>query len=249
MLKKIGFVVLIALATLGVLFIILMLLPGDDDEETQEADAIIEEQEDAEVMTQLADLFKETEEETEEEEPVEEEEPDEESEEVTNESASASGSNGTVPVHIPESELSKGQLVFRTTSLDGQVITEDIFSEADITVVWIWGTYCGPCIAEMPDYAKFYQALPDNINLVGLLVDVYDGIDTNVSEAWEILSDAGAEFLNLRTSDDLYDIVDNINYTPSALLVDSEGHIIGGIMDGAGYSDMIKQLSNYVEIE
>ncbi len=242
--KKIGFVILIALATLGVLFIILMVIPDDSDEGGQEVEEIMEKQAEEEVITQLGDLLDETEGASDEEEYEEEEE-----EEEPEENLSASGSADAVAVNIPESALSKGVLSFQTTTLDGKVVTEDIFSDADITIVSIWGTYCPNCIEEMPDYAKLYQALPGNINLIGLLNDVYDGIDSNVSEAKEILSDAGADFMNLRTSDDLYDIVSSLQYVPSSFLVDSEGHIIGGVMDPSDYTNTVKELSKYVELE
>ena len=44
-------------------------------------------------------------------------------------------------------------ITFHTVSLDDQPVTADIFSDYDLTIVHVWGTYCGPCIAEMGDYA------------------------------------------------------------------------------------------------
>ena len=36
--------------------------------------------------------------------------------------------------------------VFSTTDLEGNTVTNDIFSQADLTVVNFWGTFCNPCI-------------------------------------------------------------------------------------------------------
>ena len=44
--------------------------------------------------------------------------------------------------------------VFSTTDLEGNTVTNDIFSQADLTVVNFWGTFCNPCINEMPELAK-----------------------------------------------------------------------------------------------
>ena len=30
-------------------------------------------------------------------------------------------------------------------------MTHEVFDDADLTVINIWGTFCGPCIQEMPD--------------------------------------------------------------------------------------------------
>ena len=40
---------------------------------------------------------------------------------------------------------------FTAQTLDGTEVTQDIFKETDLTMVNIWGTFCGPCIREMPE--------------------------------------------------------------------------------------------------
>lgn len=253
--NKILQVILIVLATLGVLFIILMLWPeGDDDEvasqpETQEAAVaapiatdnmtILESTAEAESnkAESEAPAPKETESSTEAEETL-----------LAENSGSGHEDNGNnATVTIPQSELSRDTLRFKTVSLDNEKLSQDIFSNYDLTIVHVWGTFCNPCIREMGDYARLYKELPDNVNLVGLICDVYDGIDSNVSDAEEILGNADAEFLNMRSSDDLYDITADINYVPSSFFVDREGHMVGKIMDGAGFDETKKQLEKYLE--
>ena len=232
---KVKLVIITALCTLGVLFIILMLWPeGEDETVTEETVAVEEEEEETE-----------DEEDTEEiEDTDDEEEPEEDSdEEDVDGEENSTGAN----VDIPDSVLSKGTISFRTTTLDNKAVSESVFSDYDITIVHVWGTFCDPCIAEMPNYAKTYKELPDNVNLVGIICDVYDGIDSNVSDANDILDEAGAKFMNLRTSDDIYDIIAGIQFVPSSFLVDREGHVIGEILDGADYSDTMRELAKYVD--
>lgn len=254
---KIKTIIVTVLATLGVLFIILMLIPDDEDEavepevhETQVVQEFQEVSEDQEVPeeqevsdTQEAQETQETQDTQEVSEVQETEHPQEDTEEISTEVQNAN----TAAIDIPASEISDKKLKFTTKTLDGKKADQGIFSDYDITLVHVWGTYCGPCIAEMGEYASFYKTVPENVNLVGIICDVYDGIDSNVADANEILSDAGAGFMNLRTSDSVYDVIDGIQVIPSSFFVDREGHVIGEMMQGQGFDATISRLNGYLK--
>ncbi len=259
--KKLLNVVLIALAVLGVLFIILMLIPDDDENEEQTTVAVQEDAADSE-EPQAQTSGKDDQTAKEEEQTVTEaeqssgaenqtaqeaEQSSDEEEQPEQEEEPAPDPVNTVQVNIPASEISGDTMRFKTLSLNDDQITQDIFSGYDLTLVHMWGTYCGPCIKEMGEYADLYKELPDNVNLVGLVIDVYDGLDNNVSTAKKILSDAGAEFTNMRTSDGLNNVLEKISYVPSSFFVDGEGHIIGNIMDGAGFDETKARLESYIK--
>ena len=161
--------------------------------------------------------------------------------------AGDSGSANTSSINIPESELSGKTLRFKTSTLDDKAVSQDIFSDYDLTLVHVWGTYCGPCIAEIGEYGSLYEELPDNVNLVGIIVDVYDGINTNVSQAHDILDDNDCDFVNLRVSDDVYSIISGVQFVPSSFFVDSEGHMVGELMDGAGFKETHDRLYGYLK--
>ncbi len=229
MLKSLKNTVVIILATLGVLFIILMLMP-DDEETTEEAETVaVQETTESATLESTVALEEISDEAT-----------------ATSDSAPSNAAN-SVPVTIPDSEKSKNVLKFSTVSLDNKIVNQDIFSDYDITIVHVWGTFCRPCIAEMGDYASFYKNHPANVNLVGLMCDVYDGIESNVSDAESILGDVDADFLNLRTSDDLYDLISYIGTVPTSFFVDREGHIIGEIFIGANYKTTMEKLEEYLK--
>ncbi|MCR5670906.1 MAG: TlpA family protein disulfide reductase [Butyrivibrio sp.] len=230
MFKKIKNMVVTALAVLGVLFIILILLPDYDEEEAVAAEDTVEAVQ---------------------EKPVEEKEEAKEEEKVEKEEAEAADESeneeNAVTVNIPQSELSEDALTFNTVSLEGDKASQDIFSGYDITIVHVWGTYCDPCIEEMGDYASLYKELPENVNLVGVVCDVYDGIDRNVSDAEGILKDADAEFLNLRTSDDLYGLTSSLQSVPATFFVDGKGHMIGSMLYSEGADKIKDRLSKYLK--
>ena len=57
---------------------------------------------------------------------------------------------------------------FKSVDLEGNEIDNSIFANADITVLNFWGTYCGPCINEMPELEAWNKELPDNIQIIGV---------------------------------------------------------------------------------
>ncbi len=60
---------------------------------------------------------------------------------------------------------------FQALALDGSTITQDDFSDKDITVINFLAPSCGLCLAEMPDLAALEKALPDNIQLMTFCLD------------------------------------------------------------------------------
>lgn len=250
MLKLIKNIAIIALASFGVLFLILLFLP-EDEEETGAAE-----------KTEIEETL-EAEDSAEEEDPEEEEEKSDTGKETSAEEdidieekiafaleAAAEKEEASSEEETPEEEESSEEdgeaIKFTTYTLDGKKVTEKIFADHDITVVNIWGTFCEPCIAEMEDYASLYKDLPEGVNLIGIVNDVYDGVDSNKEEAEKILNKAGAEFTNLVVSDSIYDVVAPYRYVPSSFFVDSKGHILEAL-DGAGFDTTKKKLEEYLK--
>lgn len=119
---------------------------------------------------------------------------------------------------------------FNAVTLDGGEYTSDNFSEADVTVINIWSTTCGPCIREMPEIAEYAKTLPDNVKLITWCLDgAYDEEYTK-----ELLSSSGYEGITLTGGDgDLEKMYNDIMYTPTTLFVDSEGNIVGEALIGS----------------
>ncbi len=228
MLNNLGKFLTGVLAFLGVLFIVLMLLPEDEGSESAAAAT--------EVMAEAA-------EETE----ISGKESIAPEEEAENTEDETSDNGNRVKVNIPESELSEGVIVFESEDIERKKVTQDIFGKHDITCVLVWGTYCETCIEDMYDYAEFYKEKPENLNLTAIVCDVYEGIDSNVKKAEEILKDADAGFTNIRVSDSVLDLIADLPDVPSAFFVDREGHLIGEVLNGAGFGETIKALDRYIE--
>ena len=85
---------------------------------------------------------------------------------------------------------------FETTDLDGNAVTaEELFSQHKLTMINLWGTYCGPCIGEMPDLEILSQRLAEkDCAIVGVVVDVAGLEDTaRLETAREIIADTGVK--------------------------------------------------------
>jgi thiol-disulfide isomerase/thioredoxin len=116
---------------------------------------------------------------------------------------------------------------FTMLDLQGNAVTHDIFAERDLTVVNIWGTFCPPCIREMPDLGKLHRTLEADYNatLVGIVVDVQDRATLDLAN--EILGQSQAEHLNLLVGEDVYEFLSQYDYVPTTLFVDSNGRLVG----------------------
>lgn len=52
-------------------------------------------------------------------------------------------------------------LNFDCKDLKGNRVTEEIFKDYSLTMINVWGTFCSPCVGEMPDIEKLYQYYQD----------------------------------------------------------------------------------------
>ena len=129
---------------------------------------------------------------------------------------------------------------FTTTDLEGNAVTQDIFSGKDLTVVNIWGTYCGPCINEMPELGEWAAEMPDNIQLLGIVCDLMTGDEGETLElAQDIVARTGAGYTNIAMCEGLAWIAYSVQGVPTTFFVNGSGEIVGQAVLGA-YVDRYK---------
>ena len=128
---------------------------------------------------------------------------------------------------------------FSEKDMEGNIVTSDIFSDYDATIVNFWSNGCGSCVEEMPYLEELYQEFKDkNINLIGVGSDSGQG-EEELATAKEILSAKGVTYCNISPDPDneLYkDFISELNGYPTTYVVDKEGNIIGapiiGVVEG-----------------
>ena len=148
------------------------------------------------------------------EETIEEELP----QEAAAESAEASAENAS----------EEGPVFGEFTAMDmyGNEVTQEIFSQADLTMVNIWGTFCGPCISEMPDLGEISKEYEGTgFQIVGIVTDVYEPGDETMEEIVEV---SGADYTHLFLNEALYNnYLNQVQFIPTTVFVDKEGNSLG----------------------
>ena len=138
---------------------------------------------------------------------------------------------------------------FTTNDIDGNEVTESIFANKDLTVVNIWGTFCGPCINEMPELGAWEKELPDNVQIVGLIVDISStDNETQIAAAKQITEKADVGFANLIGGNgDFDELIGSIVGVPTTIFVDKSGNIVGEIIVGADVDRYKSFVNKYIE--
>lgn len=140
---------------------------------------------------------------------------------------------------------------FNTTDIYGEVVTQEIFQDYELTMVNVWGTFCGPCIDEMPSLGEIQKEYQDKgVNIVGIVVDVQDG-DLNINPkkiklAIEIAEMTGADYIHMIVSPELLVAkIGEIDAIPASFFVDREGNFVGdtyvGARDKEAWIDIIEK--------
>ncbi len=140
----------------------------------------------------------------------------------------------------------ENKVEFEAYDLDGNLIrSEDLFSNNTITMINIWGTYCGPCINEMPDLEVLNKRLKEkNCGIIGVVCDISGLNDKQHTElAEEIIQSTGVTYLNLLPWSKL-DAQMPTEYIPTTYFVDSSGQIIGEMVVGARGADDYEAIIN-----
>lgn len=164
----------------------------------------------------------------------------------SSEDSSSSDSSGTTKQETSENGFPVNMPEFSTTDMDGNKVTNDIFADYDLTVVNFWATYCNPCIDELPELAEWKKELPDNVNLIGLLVDVDEKDSDQYKLAEKIISQTGADYQHLIATEEFDDMISNLVGVPTTFFVDSTGKIIGEPFAGVDVSAYKQTVEDYL---
>ena len=164
----------------------------------------------------------------------------------SSEDSSSSDSSGTTKQETSENGFPVNMPEFSTTDMDGNKVTNDTFADYDLTVVNFWATYCNPCIDELPELAEWKKELPDNVNLIGLLVDVDEKDSDQYKLAEKIISQTGADYQHLIATEEFDDMISNLVGVPTTFFVDSTGKIIGEPFAGADVDAYKQTVEDYL---
>lgn len=131
------------------------------------------------------------------------------------------------------------KITFTATDINGKEVTSEIFGKNKVTMLNIWGTFCGPCIREMPDLAKLNEANKSNkVEVVGIIIDILDrrgNVDSRIkTDAQTIIKKTGANYSHIIPSKEMMTgLLRNIQVVPTTIFVDSNGKQVGEFYFGS----------------
>lgn len=134
---------------------------------------------------------------------------------------------------------------FTTKTLTGATVTNEIFASKKITMINIWGTFCPPCINEMPELGEMARNLPADAQIIGLICNADENSGNQIQEALRITRESNADFVNLLLSAELAKFIENVEAVPTTIFVNSKGEVVGEAIIGAdvsGYKDELEKL-------
>ena len=149
---------------------------------------------------------------------------------------------------------------FEAENLRGEeLVTDEVFANAEITLVNIWATWCPPCVAEMPHLAQIYEATEGTVQVVSVLTDSYNGAnrDEKAIETMNMLFDKiEADFAVLAVEPEADGFLRTYTRTvaaiPKTVVVDSEGKVLGtyvGSTDLEGWLSIIEEVKAQIHAE
>lgn len=143
------------------------------------------------------------------------------------------------------SPVAKNIPTFTATTINGKTVTNEIFTAKKITVVNIWGTFCPPCIAEMPELGEMARSLPEDAQIIGLVCDATADSTQQIQKAQQIVSEAGAEFVNIVPDEQLLNFISGVEAVPTTIFINNKGEVVGKAIIGAdvkGYKNELQKL-------
>ena len=148
------------------------------------------------------------------------------------------------PISIYDPYIGK-KVEFETTDMEGNPVTsEEIFSQADVTLVNIWTSWCHYCIEEMEELSALHESMIEQGGaVIGILQDANE--EGALDKAKGILEEKKPAFTSYIVPDNMDDCF-FANAFPTSYLVTREGVIVGEPVVGASVPAYRKAMEEYL---
>lgn len=120
-------------------------------------------------------------------------------------------------------------LQFSAVTSTGEEFTSDRLADSKLTMINVWGTFCGACLNEMPELGEIaseYDAA--EFQLIGIVSDVKEGADQQKLEGLaELIDEIGANYPHLLLNGELYgNLVGASEYVPTTYFFNQNAELL-----------------------
>ncbi len=146
-------------------------------------------------------------------------------------------------VKVPEVKIPDLTLNFKGSDLaTGMEVDQKEFAPAKLTLVNVWGTFCPPCLEELPDLEKLSKKVMwQRVQVIGVLCDAFDGSTRNVDLAKKIIREKNIAYRNF-ILDKNTPWLAAIQAVPTTYIVDSKGKVVAEPIVGSRTADEYKAI-------
>jgi len=146
---------------------------------------------------------------------------------------------------VPPTPLNPFPYEFSGKDLYGNTVTQDSLGNKELYFVHFWGTWCPPCIAEMPDIGRLEAAYGDRVGFFALVDDYAE----NLSGTINIIESAGITeaFIMIdayeQSAAEIFELVQS-GYVPTTIII-SNDEVVGPLIGAhfyEGYAEILDLL-------
>lgn len=133
-------------------------------------------------------------------------------------------------------------LQFSALTSEGEEFTSDRLAESKLTMINVWGTFCGPCLNEMPDLGEIaaqYDA--SEFQLIGIVSDVMEeASESELENLKGIIEETGATYPHLLLNEELYmNLVGASEYVPTTYFFNQDAELLTYVVGAKSKEDWI----------
>lgn len=147
-----------------------------------------------------------------------------------------------------ENEEAFMEIGFEGQDIEGNTVSNAVFSESKLTMVNVWATYCNPCLSEMPGLGELAnEYASEDFQIIGIISDVQTGAASEtIAYAADLIEQTGADYTHLLLNKSLYDaLLTDVTAVPTTYFIDANGTILDtvvGSMEKSAWEEKINAL-------